>query len=164
MRAAVRPFAPWQAVVTSPLRRCAEFATELSGELGIRSDEWPEFREMAFGDWEGRTAASILEERREELAAFWRDPMTTSPPGGETLGEVAGRVTTAWARLIKAHQGKHVLLVAHGGVIRVILAHALGMPMTNLFRIEVSYACMSRLEIHPEARVSQAVLMFHGAR
>lgn len=164
MRSAVQPFAPWQAIITSPLRRCAEFAAEVSGGIGVDTVEWPDFREMSFGEWEGRTAEFLLENQREAIEAFWRDPMTATPPGGEALADFVSRVGSAWERLAAEHAGEHVLLVAHGGVNRVILAQALGMPLPNLFRIEVPYACMSRLHIHGDSEDRRCSLVFHGAR
>lgn len=164
MREAVRPFAPWKSIVTSPLRRCAEFATELSGQVGIGSAEWPEFQEMSFGQWEGRTAEALLEEQREAIESFWRDPVKFGPPGGERLSHFSRRIMGAWTRLIEKHAGEHVLLVAHGGVIRVILAESLGMPLPNLFRIEVPYASMSRLQVYGRGNAVRPMLTFHGVR
>lgn len=164
MRTAVRPFAPWQSIITSPLRRCAEFATELAGDVGIGSTEWPEFKEMSFGQWEGRTAETLLQEQRDAIEAFWRDPMTFGPPGGERLPQFSRRIMGAWDRLIEKHAGEHVLLIAHGGVIRVILAESLGMPLPNLLRIEVPYASISRLQVHGRGGDVRPILMFHGVR
>jgi len=165
MRAALRPFAPsWQSIITSPLRRCAEFADELSGMVGIGSCEWPDFQEMGFGEWEGRTAESLLEEQPDVIEAFWRDPVNFSPPNGEGLVEFSRRIMGAWGNLIEQHAGEHVLLIAHGGVIRVILAETLGMPLDNLYRIEVPYASLSRLRIFGSGADRRPMLIFHGSR
>lgn len=164
LRHSARPHAPWQAIVSSPLRRCAEFASELSVELGVPASEWPDFQEIAFGEWEGCTVEELMEEQSEALQAFWQDPVASGPPGGERLDEFSERVMAAWAEFIAAHVGEHVLLVAHGGVIRVILAKCLGMPLANLYRIDVPYASMSRLHVYGSGEDARPMLVFHHPR
>jgi alpha-ribazole phosphatase len=145
MRLATAGEAGWQAVVTSPLARCAEFAEALAGARGLPLERLPEMREMDFGAWEGRTASDILANGPGDLGAFWADPEHAAAPEGEALADFRERVTTAWEALVARHAGKHVLVVGHGGAIRVILAHVLGMPLANLFRMEVAYAGRTRI-------------------
>jgi len=164
LRRSVRPFSPWQSIVSSPLRRCAEFASELSMELGTVSTKWSGFQEMSFGEWEGRTVESLMDEQPGALQAFWRDPVTFGPPGGERLHEFSARVMAAWNALLERHAGEHVLLVAHGGVIRVILANCLGMPLANLYRIDVPYASLSRMSIYGDVEEARPMLVFHRGR
>lgn len=155
---------PWQLVVTSPLKRCAAFAQELAGVLGVDLEVEGEFREMGFGRWEGRTTAAILEDDRERLVNFWKDPRNNPPPGGEHLDQVRERVVGAWEGMIQRHPGKHILLVTHGGVIRVILGHVLGMPFELLSRLLVPYAALSRIQVDRLGELAMPRLVFHHGR
>lgn len=169
MRAAVGTHPEWQAVVSSPLRRSAAFAEWLAGTLpplekgGMLSLEFePRFREIGFGEWEGRTAQELLETAPEALADFWRDPVTHTPPGGEPFQAFAARVAAAWEQLLVRHGGSRILLVTHAGVIRLILAHILQMPLANLFRLEVPFAGLSRILVEGCGADALPQLVFHG--
>lgn len=161
MRKAVWGKRPWDRIVTSPLKRCSEFARELGEECKVPVEIEEDFREMSFGDWEGRTREAILADDRDRLVSFWKNPFENPPPNGEPLDQLQKRVAHAWAEIVEAYPGAHILLVAHGGVIRMLLGEALGMPMDNLSRILVPYACVSRVRVETLGGVSMPRLVFH---
>ncbi|HJO36687.1 MAG TPA: alpha-ribazole phosphatase family protein [Gammaproteobacteria bacterium] len=164
LRAAVPAKPPWQGIMTSPLRRCAAFAETLAGELALPLADDADLREAHFGAWEGRSPADLLASDREAVLRFWSDPAAYAPPGGEVLRDFVARVRAGWQRLLTQAQGQHWLLVAHGGVIRVILADVLGVPLNNLFRIDVPYASLSRIEVLHQPDVEFPRLIFHNGR
>jgi len=152
----------WASIVSSPLMRCRQFAQELSQSRALPLLVHEGLSEIHFGAWEGRSMEEVGETEPEELAAFWADPVNNTPPQGEPLVDFRQRVLSAWSEILSDHRGEHVLVTAHGGVNRVILAEVLGMPLQNLFRIEVPYACLTRIivdHIHgePSARLSSHV-------
>lgn len=159
MQAAVEGGEGWQAIATSPLRRCAEFADSLGERLGIPVERVPGLKEMAFGAWEARTAPDILAEGPGDLAGFWEDPESARIPEGESLPAFRERVVAYWQELVARHDGHHLLVVAHGGVVRVLLTHVLGMPLAHLFRLEVAYADRSRIRVDAHG----ARLVAHGS-
>lgn len=133
----------WEKIVTSPLARCAEFAHAyaIERQLPLRVDE--RLRELDFGDWEGRTAAEIMETSPESLLNFWEDPWKHGPPAGEPIAEMCARVIAAWRDIIA---GAHTtLVIGHGGPMRVILCHALGLPLAQLLHVEVAPGTLHRL-------------------
>lgn len=163
MRAAVGSSVPWQRVVSSPLIRCAAFAGEFAAghALPLRLDEG--FKEISFGDWEGRRIAEVFETEAAAVSRYWQDPVAHTPPGAEPLRDFSRRVIAAWDRSLAAHSGEHLLLVTHGGVIRAILAHVLGMPLSAVLRLEVPVAALSRIRIQPDVNGRPAPsLVFHA--
>ena len=150
MRSAVDGAAPWEVIVTSPLRRCAEFAAELAQQHELPLETEPDLRELAFGEWEGRAYSELRESDPDALQAFFRDPLNNTPPGGESLHACRDRVHAAWNAVIERHHGRHLLLVSHGAVMRIIYSRLLKMPEEALFRIEVPYACLTRVRRHPD--------------
>lgn len=162
LRAAVHRPGPWQVIVSSPLRRCAAFAAALAAERGLALELEPGFREMGFGDWEGRTAAEITAATPGALERFWEDPVRHPPPGGETLPECAGRIAVAWQALLQRHGGRHILLIGHGGMIRLVLQQMLDMPLERIWRLEVPYACHSRIRVYGAGAAATPVLVSHG--
>lgn len=61
MRRAVADGGPWQVLVSSPLQRCGRFADELGAQLNLPVQREPALQELHFGDWEGQSAAQIME-------------------------------------------------------------------------------------------------------
>ena len=147
MRAAVAGRSEWQGIVSSDLSRCAEFARELGGKLAIGVELDPTFREVSFGSWEGKSASELLDEDPEGMAAFWRDPIDNTPPGAEPLRDFRQRITGAWQGLLERHAGKHLLLVGHAGMMRILLLHALGLPLEGFYRFDPRNASIVRIRI-----------------
>lgn len=162
MHAALGETGEWEAVVTSPLRRCADFAAALAGRLALPLETEPRLREIGFGDWEGLTAEQIAVRDPGALARFWHDPALHTPPGGELLADFEARVAEGWEDLLQRHAGKKVLLVCHGGVIRLILARVLDMPRAGLFRLNVPFASLSRVRVWGNGADPELMFMNSG--
>ena len=156
MRAVTEREGSWDAIFSSPARRCAELARELASQRGLTLKLMPELGERRFGVWENCTAAEIP---IAELRRFWGDPVGFTPPGAEPFDELRERALGGWSRIL-AHQARSSLVITHGGVIRIILGRVLEIPATALLRIEVPPACRTRLRV--PAGEGRPSLMFHG--
>jgi alpha-ribazole phosphatase len=163
MRTAVSDDCPWEAIVTSPLSRCSEFARELSQRRGLALMIEHDFREIGFGEWEGRAHHEIAADDPGCVERFRRDPINERPPGAESLEEFRDRIVSAWDRLLAEFGGRHVLVVCHAGVIRMVMRHALQMPLEYTFRIQVPNAGITRLEVESDEGGAHPKLLFHGA-
>lgn len=137
----------WQALVSSPLQRCAAFAREQAERLTLPLHLEPGLQELHFGDWEGQTALQLMASAEKELGLFWNDPYAFTPPRGETLLAFEARVLAALARVQQRHAGQHVLLVTHGGVMRLLLARARGLPREQLMQVEVGHGATFSLQV-----------------
>ena len=76
------------------------------------------------------------------LGQFWTNPYGYTPPAGEPVREFANRVLGAVARLSEELAGQRVLVVTHGGVMRLLLARARGLPEAQLLQVEVPHASL----------------------
>ncbi|HKS12179.1 MAG TPA: alpha-ribazole phosphatase family protein [Pseudomonas sp.] len=155
MRQAVEQGGPWDVLVSSPLQRCALFADELGARLGLPVQREPALQELHFGEWEGRSAAQLMDTHADELGRFWSDPYACTPPGGEPVTAFAERVLAAIERLQGAHAGKRVLLVTHGGVMRLLLARARGLPREQLLQVEVAHGALMRLALQDDGQLGE---------
>ncbi|MBF0584293.1 MAG: alpha-ribazole phosphatase family protein [Magnetococcales bacterium] len=164
MRRAVEGHPAWEVIYTSPLQRCLRFAEEMGQTLAIPVVQERGFQEMYFGAWEGRTSVEILEQDGDYLTRFWRDPLHNPPPGGEHLQDFQHRVQAAWQALLKQERDRSLLVVAHSGVIRMILGLALQMPLQNLSRMVVEYASISRIKVDEVGGQPLPRLIFHAGR
>lgn len=139
LRAAVRADERWDALVSSPLQRCARFAEELAAARGLPLQFEAGLQELHFGDWEGRSAAQLMETDADDLGRFWADPYAFTPPGGEPLLAFEARVLDALQRLHAEYPGQQLLVVTHGGVMRLLLARARGLPREQLLQVSVAH-------------------------
>lgn len=162
MRTAVGDHKPWDAVVSSPLRRCAAFATELAERHGLPLSFDERWQEIGFGEWEGQTAAQLMARDPDVLMRFWTDPLHNTPPGAETLAAFRDRIAAVWADTVAAHAGRHVLVVGHAGQMRMVLCQVLGMPIEHMFRIQVANAGLTRIVVDGQGEYALPRLLFHG--
>lgn len=162
MRSAIINPPPWQQIVSSTLSRCADFSRALADNHDIPLQMEKEFTEIGFGDWEGKTASELEQDDKASFYAFYDDPVKNTPENAEPLKHFQQRIQQAWAALLETHADKHILLVTHGGVIRMILTHVLSMPLEAMFRIQVPYAAISRIVIHTDGSGFHPQLQFHA--
>jgi len=80
-----------------------------------------------------------------------RDPVCNRPEGAELFADFHARVASANEDMQQGHAGQHVLVVAHAGVIRMVICHALGLPPEQAYQINVGSAGMARIRIENKA-------------
>ena len=157
MREAVSGQGPWDRLVSSPLQRCARFAEELSTQRDLPVSLDRDLQELHFGAWEGRSAAALMETDAEALGLFWADPYGFTPPQGEPVSDFSARVLAAVMRLHAAHAGERVLLVSHGGVMRLLLAQARGLPREQLLNVEVGHGALFSLIVEADGSLREVL-------
>lgn len=164
MRTAILESDRWDAIVTSPMLRCVHFAEELANRLAIPLHVDERLREINFGEWEGRTAEEVMASDGERLSQFWANPVAHTPPGGETAQDFNSRVVEGWHHWQQELAGKKALIVCHGGVIRMIVADVMGIPLEHAFSsLATPYACRSRIQVDTSAHGLFQSLVAHGS-
>ena len=138
---------PWTQIVTSPMLRCRDFAEAFAREHGLPCTVQESLREVGFGAWEGRSPEELKAESLADYLAFYRDPARARPDGAEPLEAFVGRVADALESIRQRHEGQHVLVVAHSGVIRAAVVHAMQVPAVALYRLRMPYAALTRLRV-----------------
>lgn len=160
MRAAVNRQDHWDVIVSSPMARCRHFAKELAAQQGVPLHIEDRLREIGFGEWEGLTAGQVQKQYGDQLDKFWQDSVNVIPPGAEPVPAFSQRVLAGFEHWQNALAGQRVLVVCHGGVIRMVLASILGIPLETSFTgFAVPYACRSRIQIdHSEHGVFRSLI------
>ncbi|MDQ2076735.1 histidine phosphatase family protein [Marinimicrobium sp. ABcell2] len=130
---------PWHRVISSPLQRCRTFAESAAARWSLPLLIEPGVQEMHFGAWEGQEYAHLWE-TDPRLRAWGEDPELNTPPDGEPLREFAERVDRALKRLVRDYSGERLLVITHGGVIRLLLTQAHGIPRNRIREMEAPYA------------------------
>jgi len=136
---------PWVHIISSPLARCREFAFSLGEKLAIPVTQDARLREVGFGAWEGKTATELKQQDPEIITRFYDDPVNNRPQGAEPLSAFSRRVSSAFVDALSAYTGKHILIVAHAGVMRAVIVHVLNAPSGAMYRIAVANASLIRV-------------------
>lgn len=161
---AVGEFDGWQQIVTSPLQRCAAFADALGGKLAVPVIRDARLKENGCGEWEGKSPAEICASDPQRLIRFKRDPIAYAPAGAEPLLHFHARVGAAWRDMLAEHRARHILVVGHAGMIRMVLAHALGLSPEKSYRINIGNAAISRIRVEWSEGDMLPTLLFHAGK
>jgi phosphoserine phosphatase len=143
---------PIELIYSSDLERAHETAKIISnGKNKLRTDS--RLREVHFGDWEGMTYHEILEKYPGMLAAWEKDVYKTAPPNGETLEQLAEHTQSILNDLLVNHKAETILVVAHGGVIKVLICLALNLPAILYWQFQIAPASLSEIAFYPAGAI-----------
>ena len=140
------------AAVTSPLERCKETAAILLRGSGVRARVERGLTECDYGDWTGRSMKELVKEDLWKVVQA--HPAGVRFPGGEAMAEMSARAVRAvraWDARVTDSDGDDAvwLAVAHGDVIKSVLADALGVHLDAFQRIVVDPASLSVVRYTP---------------
>jgi alpha-ribazole phosphatase len=133
-------------VYASDLKRSVDSARAICRSRGIKPGARADFREMNMGDWDGKSWQEIRRKTPGIRPRFFYDLKNFYFPGGENWCQFRDRVLQGLKALLKEDRGRNILLVAHAGVNRIILAQALGLRFKNMFFMDQDYACLNIVE------------------
>lgn len=136
--------APLKRLYASPLERTMETAEAIRRhhpQLEILQHDG--IGEVRYGDWEGQAIAALQNRKMWHMVQHY--PSRAGFPNGETMREVQTRAVNAIEELAARHPRELVAVVSHADLIKMILAHFLGMHLDNFQRIVVSPASISSL-------------------
>jgi alpha-ribazole phosphatase len=72
------------------------------------------------------------------------------------VADFSARVLAAVERLHERHVGERVLLISHGGVMRLLLAQARGLPREQLLNVEVGHGALFSLAVEANGLLKEA--------
>lgn len=139
----------WDVIYSSPLQRCQKFAQYISQSLSLPVFIEPKLQEIHFGDWEGISTQKIYEQYPEDLSQFWSTPSTFTPPHAESIQDFNLRVSQAMLKLKNhayAMQWTRILVVTHGGVIKLLKTKALHLPLDELLSMSAELGQLNSFE------------------
>jgi probable phosphoglycerate mutase len=144
--AAALPLDAVDALYSSPQQRAQETAAFIARRLKLDVRAAPEFDEIDFGEWTGRTFAEL-----DAGAPGWSDWVdrrgSARAPGGEAFAQVRDRVVEGARRLQREHASGTVLVVTHGDPVKALIATHLSMPLDELESFDVACASLSVIEL-----------------
>jgi broad specificity phosphatase PhoE len=132
--------------VSSPLTRARETAEIALGGAQAPVETDPDLQEMDFGDWEGLTYDDVAV-RYPELVARWSEFRPDFGfPGGETLADFAFRIDRV-AQTLADPGAETVVAFTHGGVVRALVCHFLGLSLRDYLLFDVTPGSVATLRL-----------------
>lgn len=134
------------AIYSSPLVRCTETAEAIAQhhpKLDVTLEEgiW----EVGYGKWQGAKLSKLRRNKLWQNVQFF--PIRVQFPDGETMRGAQARAVDTVERLQKQHPRQTVALVFHSDVIKMVIAHYMGIHLDLFQRIGVSPASISILNL-----------------
>ncbi len=138
---------PIERLVSSDLRRARTTAAAIAAACGVPLTTDRRLREISFGSWEGLAYDQIIEQDGDSYRRWKENPTAHPPTGGETLDITKRRVLAAWQE-IKEHEVGTIIVVSHGGTLRVLLSHLLQLPPESFWELKLDNASLSSVQIN----------------
>lgn len=135
----------FDALATSPLRRCHDFAAAYAAGIGLAPRVMEQFSELSFGDWEGLAPDEAAQRDPEVFQAFSANHGEHAPPNGESLAQFRARISQGWREWLDREEGTNRLLVTHAGVMRGLLMELFGFTPAQAFQIALPEAACLRI-------------------
>ena len=138
--------APLKHIYASPLERTMETAQAIQAHHPkLTIEENLEIAEVRYGDWEGKRISALAGRKMWKVVQEY--PSRAYFPNGETMRGVQTRVVNEIERLIGQHPNQMIAIVFHADLIKMAVAHYLGMHLDNFQRIVISPASVSILQL-----------------
>lgn len=143
---------PIEAIYSSPLERCLETAMAIGSPHQIEIIQSEEIGEVRYGKWEGKKIKKLAKKR--SWYAVQHYPSRFQFPDGEALRTVQQRAVNAIEEMAKQYTEQMIVVVSHADVIKLVLAHYLGMHVDLFQRIGLAPASVSILALSSSGPVS----------
>jgi alpha-ribazole phosphatase/probable phosphoglycerate mutase len=145
---------------TSTLSRSLESGRIIAEAQGLDVEPTHAFDEIDFGVWEGMSFNEIMEQYPEELRTWLADPGVNPPPEGEPFRAARARAMRGLKKIIAGHTGKNIGIVAHAGILRIMIFSLLDMRLRKIFRMGQGYGAINIINIHDDGRTVADLLNF----
>ncbi len=145
------------ALFCSDLLRSRKGAQIIGSIHEIEPIAYADFREINLGIWEGLTREEIIEKYPEDYNNRLQDLAYTGIQDGESFKDLQVRVMKKLTLILDEWKGKNIVLLAHGGVNRVILFDALSLDLQLLPRIDQDYGCLNIIDYYADGPVVKLV-------
>ncbi len=140
--------AAWRiaAIHTSPMSRCVITGQAVAAPSGLTASPLPGLNDIDYGKWQGLTREEAAARWPDALATWYRAPQLAQPPGGETLQDLLARAAAMLRDLVAGHRDETIVLVGHDSVNRVILMHALDLPLSRYWSLKQEPCAINELD------------------
>jgi broad specificity phosphatase PhoE len=137
------------AIYASPMRRVQQTLAPTLKNSGLEQTIFPGLREIDFGDWTGLNWETVRDKFDFAVHEWLHQIEKPGSPNGESGKSFRARVEPCLREIIAHHRGQNVAIFCHGGVIRMLLAILIDLPLPKTNAFEVEYASITQVALHP---------------
>ncbi|MDQ4125881.1 MAG: histidine phosphatase family protein [Actinomycetota bacterium] len=134
-----------EAVYSSPIDRTRETAAAIAARHGLPVRTRRTLGEVEYGKWTNRSFKVLSRQKLWSVVQRW--PSAVRFPEGETLREVQSRALAEVEKITEQHPNAMVCIVSHADVIKLVLAHYLGIHIDLFQRIVIAPASVSGVRL-----------------
>lgn len=134
-----------EAVYSSPIDRTRETAAAIAARQGLPVRTRRNVGEVEYGRWTNRSMKVLARQKLWSVVQRW--PSAARFPDGESLREVQSRALAEIEKIAEQHPRGSVCVVSHGDVIKLVLAHYLGVHIDLFQRIVIAPASVSGITL-----------------
>jgi broad specificity phosphatase PhoE len=139
----------FDAIYASPMKRVRQTLAPTLKNGAPKPVIFPGLREIDFGDWTG-FGWDIVREKFGIQPYEWLDKIELGVvPNGESTVHFRRRVEPCLRKIIGQNRGKTAAIFCHGGVIRMMLAILLNLPLPKTAAFEIEYTSVTQIALHP---------------
>jgi broad specificity phosphatase PhoE len=150
---------PPHVMYSSPMKRVQQTLAPLAKWTELNPIILPGLREVDFGTWTGLGWEQVYERFKVSAYDWLKELEAGSIAGAESTADFRERVGESLQQILTESAHKEVAVVAHGGVIRMLLAILLELPFAKMSIFDVEYASITKVKIAP-SKVEVELLNF----
>lgn len=133
-------------IICSPAQRCQLFDQAWlnlqTADISLNKS----WQERDFGILDGLSFQAVEQQYPTELQAYLNAPFTYAVSQAEHFETFQKRIHQAWSNLIQTNNDS-ILVITHGGPMRLVLQHVLGLSNQQLFNLQLGYAARLTIEV-----------------
>lgn len=135
------------AIYSSPLDRALETARPLARARGLTVHRAAGLAEMRVGEWQGQPLRRLM--RRKLWPVIQHTPSLARFPGGESFPEAQARIVAELEAMRRRHPSRQAVVAcfSHGDMIKMAVAHYLGLPLDLFQRLAIEPASVTALHV-----------------
>jgi broad specificity phosphatase PhoE len=139
----------FDAIYASPMKRVQQTFAPSAKHHRVKQVILPGLREIDFGDWTGFGWDAVR--RKFGIQPYeWLDKIELGVvPNGESTAHFRKRVEPCLRKIIRENRGKTAAIFCHGGVIRMLLAILLDLPLPKTGAFDIEYTSVTQVALHP---------------
>jgi len=136
------------AIYASPMKRVQQTLAPTLKLNGHGQTILEALREINFGDWTGLGWQEVEEQFKFPSHEWLNQIQSSGAPNGESGRVFRQRIEPCLREIIARHRGQNVAIFCHGGVIRMVLAILLKLPLPKTNHFDIEYAGVTQVALH----------------